>query len=87
MADFVRYPSSQMTSAPQERKLKFSDSHFDYGRDLYYLPQLAHASGQCVSCGILTSLWCTGLSGKKFLAVDRIPHQQWAVGQKTPLCS
>ena len=36
----------------------------------------------CVDCGLNTGRFCDYCC-----AVDRIPSEQWAVGQMTPLCS
>ena len=51
----------------------------------------------CVDCGWITGRFCDGeetynpftgiWSGKACFAADRFPNEQWARGQRTPLCS
>ena len=36
----------------------------------------------CVDCGLKTGGYCD-----KCLAEDRMPEEEWAEGQRTPLCS
>ena len=49
----------------------------------------------CVDCGRITCNFCDGIPTKKSgiigfadcFAADRCPREQWASGQRTPLCS
>jgi hypothetical protein len=36
----------------------------------------------CVDCGLITGSFCDYCR-----AADRLPHERWAAGQMTPLCS
>ena len=38
----------------------------------------------CVDCGLKTGGYC---DNDKCLAEDRMPEEEWAEGQRTPLCS
>ena len=40
----------------------------------------------CVDCGLVTGNFCDGIVEECFAAL-RLPSQEWATGQRTPLCS